>query len=341
MAVPTNILKVAGTFGSYGEDGATFTPKVSEDGTLSWTNDKNRPNPATVNIKGEKGDQGDIGPQGPPGESVTPDYSAAEGESGHILNRTHWVEKGERVEILPDTTIEYIEGDGHFAYIPSLVLEVGKTYIVKWNGTEYTCVGQDVSALMEMEGAVALGNLSSAGLNGNGEPFALVWAEGLVLAETDTTDPITISIKTESEIVHKLDPKYLPETTLNIQHATVGQIVAIKAVDDNGKPTEWEAVDNVGGGTPGVGIKAITIAEVGVVLISFDINQWGTYQAEEGMTWAEWIASDYNTIGAKADGTDVIFPDDPDWTSTWYITDDGNSVHPDDVLIADHTYFVE
>lgn len=33
-------------------DGATFTPSVDADGNLSWTNDKGRTNPATVNIKG-------------------------------------------------------------------------------------------------------------------------------------------------------------------------------------------------------------------------------------------------------------------------------------------------
>ena len=33
-------------------DGATFTPNVDEAGNLSWTNDKGRENPATVNIKG-------------------------------------------------------------------------------------------------------------------------------------------------------------------------------------------------------------------------------------------------------------------------------------------------
>lgn len=37
-------------------DGATFTPAVAEDGTLSWTNDKGLDNPAPVNIKGPKGD---------------------------------------------------------------------------------------------------------------------------------------------------------------------------------------------------------------------------------------------------------------------------------------------
>lgn len=33
-------------------DGATFTPSVDADGNLSWTNDKGRTNPDTVNIKG-------------------------------------------------------------------------------------------------------------------------------------------------------------------------------------------------------------------------------------------------------------------------------------------------
>ena len=44
-----------------GDDGATFTPHVSEDGVISWTNDQKLPNPAPVNIKGPKGDPGDGG----------------------------------------------------------------------------------------------------------------------------------------------------------------------------------------------------------------------------------------------------------------------------------------
>lgn len=39
-------------------DGATFLPQVSEDGLISWTNDKGLVNPLTVNIKGEKGNDG-------------------------------------------------------------------------------------------------------------------------------------------------------------------------------------------------------------------------------------------------------------------------------------------
>jgi hypothetical protein len=49
-------------FCSYmGENGAVFTPAVSAEGIISWTNDKGLPNPTARNIKGPKGDQGDPG----------------------------------------------------------------------------------------------------------------------------------------------------------------------------------------------------------------------------------------------------------------------------------------
>ena len=39
-------------------DGTTFTPTVSEDGVLSWTNDGGKANPEPVNIKGSRGEDG-------------------------------------------------------------------------------------------------------------------------------------------------------------------------------------------------------------------------------------------------------------------------------------------
>ena len=70
--------------GGKGDDGATFTPSVSADGIISWTNDKDLPNPEPVNIKGEKGDKGDRGEQGiqgekgEKGEPGTTDFNALE-----------------------------------------------------------------------------------------------------------------------------------------------------------------------------------------------------------------------------------------------------------------------
>lgn len=41
-----------------GEDGATFFPSVSEEGVISWTNDKELPNPEPINIKGKTPQKG-------------------------------------------------------------------------------------------------------------------------------------------------------------------------------------------------------------------------------------------------------------------------------------------
>ena len=57
--------------GDAGENGATFTPAVSADGVISWTNDKELPNPEPVNIKGGKGDTGGNG------ATFTPSVSSA------------------------------------------------------------------------------------------------------------------------------------------------------------------------------------------------------------------------------------------------------------------------
>ena len=74
--------------GGNGEDGATFIPSVSDDGVISWTNDKELPNPEPVNIKGAKGDKGDKGDAGANGkDGYTPvkgvDYfDGKDGENG-------------------------------------------------------------------------------------------------------------------------------------------------------------------------------------------------------------------------------------------------------------------
>ena len=56
-----------GATGSQGPRGVTFTPAVSADGDLSWTNDGSLSNPGTVNIRGPRGLQGEAGSQGPAG----------------------------------------------------------------------------------------------------------------------------------------------------------------------------------------------------------------------------------------------------------------------------------
>ena len=60
-------------------DGATFTPSVSAEGVISWTNDKELPNPPSVNIRGPQGEQG---PQGPQGETGATGATGPQGPQG-------------------------------------------------------------------------------------------------------------------------------------------------------------------------------------------------------------------------------------------------------------------
>jgi len=56
-------------YGLKGDTGTTFTPSVSEEGIISWTNDGGKQNPEPVNIKGPQGERGEI-PDETPSRSV-------------------------------------------------------------------------------------------------------------------------------------------------------------------------------------------------------------------------------------------------------------------------------
>lgn len=71
-----------GEKGDTGESGATFTPNVSTEGVLSWSNDKGLNNPASVNIKGPKGDTGEKGEQGIQGIQGEKGADGAKGDKG-------------------------------------------------------------------------------------------------------------------------------------------------------------------------------------------------------------------------------------------------------------------
>ena len=68
-------------------------------------------------------------------------------------------------------------------------------------------------------------------------------------------------------------------------------------------------------------------------MISFTIA--GTsYQAEEGMTWGEWIASSYNTDGYYDNGKNVF---ESDGRSVVY---NNSTVSIESIIIANHAYLL-
>ena len=75
-------------------DGATFTPSVSSNGDLSWTNDRGRDNPATVNVRGPDG--------------VSPEITVTDIQGGHRITITDV--NGTQYVDIKDTIINTTEG---------------------------------------------------------------------------------------------------------------------------------------------------------------------------------------------------------------------------------------
>lgn len=76
-----------GIDGKDGESGATFIPTVSEEGIISWENNKGLPNPPSVNIKGPPGENGTGGSSGSGETSEALDkYSTKETRIGTWIN---------------------------------------------------------------------------------------------------------------------------------------------------------------------------------------------------------------------------------------------------------------
>ena len=71
-----------GDTGAQGPKGATFTPSVSPDGIISWTNDGSLENPDPVSIKGPQGTQGPPGVQGPKGDQGEEGPQGPKGDKG-------------------------------------------------------------------------------------------------------------------------------------------------------------------------------------------------------------------------------------------------------------------
>ena len=75
--------------GTAGVNGVTFTPHLSADGILSWTNDGGLTNPEPVNIKGAKGDTGATGAKGDKGNT------GAKGDKGNTGAKGDKGDKGD------------------------------------------------------------------------------------------------------------------------------------------------------------------------------------------------------------------------------------------------------
>ena len=98
-------IPIDGSGGGGGTDGIYYTPTVSDEGIISWTNNGGLPNPASVDIMGPAGATGAEGEKGDAGPYFTPNVSA-DGDlswtnNGNLTNPTTVNIKGPQGDVGP------------------------------------------------------------------------------------------------------------------------------------------------------------------------------------------------------------------------------------------------
>lgn len=116
-------------------DGATFTPSMSSDGDLSWTNDRGKANPPTVNIRGLPG--------------VSPTIQVTDVQGGHKVTITD--ANGSTSFTVLDTILDKTEAAikmlNEFVYVGES--EPSSTPVLWFDTTGTTPVSPDVEAQVQ------------------------------------------------------------------------------------------------------------------------------------------------------------------------------------------------
>ena len=110
--------------------------------------------------------------------------------------------------LLEEQEIAFTEIRGAYRAVltDGIILVVGQTYTVNWDGTEYECVCSKLGQYL------FIGNLFiTAGVEDTGEPFIYTPANK-VFATLDTSPSHTISVTTSTETITPMAEEFLPPT---------------------------------------------------------------------------------------------------------------------------------
>lgn len=229
-----------GADGAAGKDGVTFTPSMSDDGDLSWTNDGGKANPQTVNLKGPKGDTG--GGLGA--------YQFSVNDDGDLI-LTYEGDQPPQYAISNDGDLILTTADGDTINLGRVKGGKGDPGPQGPQGKEGP---QGIPGPRGEKGDTGVqGIQGKEGPQGVPGPRGEKGDPGIDVTGAQVGQIAKITAVDETGKPTKWEPVDIPsggtDISLGLTAATVGQTVKVNAVDTEGKPTAWKTVDAARGET--------------------------------------------------------------------------------------------
>ena len=211
-----------------------------------------------------------------------------------------------------------------YSVAPAYTVTIPETVTIGADGTEKTVSAEGV--------VVNKGQYVSVTLAADNN-FTVKTAEGAELTYTVTKDGQPVAAGGEILAVNPADGKTgSASVTFDIDEAAIQY-----------------AGTYTGSATFTIAVKDVPKTIINFTMDSSDFEKWipgltANLQAEAGMTWAEWIESDYNVddyvMTEYWDGSYVICPEGENWVAVRDTQIDGfdGIVLPTDEIVADNTY---
>jgi hypothetical protein len=207
----------------------------------------------------------------------------------YIKNRPFYSENTTNI-IVPEIIVDFNNGNPYNDPF-SIEFVAGEEYTVVWDGVEYKCIAY----IAQGPNSPSIGNGSIGDASGgNDEPFFCTVYNGTVMLFSSDYNEHRISIFTATNIVHQIDPKYVPMPEGIVTESDVYDIVndGMNYFHENLSNAAWSGDYNDLNNIPNVAevsyvdsvastkITAPTIPVVGRVLTINSVKEDGTVTSD-------------------------------------------------------------
>ena len=268
-------------------------------------------------------------------------------EDGTTATITHTVAKDEVVYFRWIDPEDVSDEEASFNIYRDGILQYSCDDVTKFDGSAYELFftsypdkrGMNVTYTVDPTYTVTIPETVTIGAEGTEKTVS---AEGVVVEKGKY---VSVALAADNDFTVKTAEGAELPFTVTANGETVaegGEILAVNPA--NGKSGTAnitfdidEAAIQYAGTYTGSATFTIALKDAPKTIINFTID--GTsYQAEAGMTWAEWVADPaYNTVGLEKDGEWYIV--DPS-TNKAVFKGEWETSNPSDVIVADYEYYL-